>query len=64
MSAPTNAPERADADQFKPGFGKGGVPWFLLLVYLSFLCFFTWYVLEYQLEDFLAKQAVVEEPED
>jgi len=45
--------EPNDAEAFEPGFGKGGVPWALLLFYLSFLTFFTWYTLEYQLPDFL-----------
>jgi len=55
MTDPTTLPgaESADAEVFKPGYGKGGVPWLLLLFYLSFLTFFTWYVLEYQLPDFL-----------
>lgn len=35
------------------GFGKGGVPWPLMLFYLGFLVFFVWYVLEYQLPDYL-----------
>lgn len=35
------------------GFGKGGVPIALLLFYLSFLGFFTWYTLEFQLPAFL-----------
>ena len=47
--------ETTDAQIFEPGFGKGGVPWYLLLFYLSFLTFFTWYTLEYQLTDFLEK---------
>lgn len=34
-------------------YGHGGVPWFLLVGYLAFLTFFTWYTLEYQLPDFL-----------
>lgn len=34
-------------------YGHGGVPWFLLLGYLAFLTFFTWYTLEYQLPDYL-----------
>ena len=42
-----------DQEVFKPGYGHGGVPWYLLLFYLAFLGFFTWYVLEYQLPDFL-----------
>jgi len=47
------ATEPTDAEKYEPGFGKGGVPWLLLLFYLSYLTFFTWYVLEYQLPDFL-----------
>jgi len=42
-----------DTTQAELGFGKGGVPWLLLLFYLSFLTFFVWYVLEYQLPDYL-----------
>lgn len=42
-----------DADALEIEYGKGGVPWYLLLLYLGFLAFFTWYVLEYQLPDFL-----------
>jgi hypothetical protein len=34
-------------------YGDGGVPWYLLAGYLLFLVFFTWYVLEYQLPDYL-----------
>lgn len=45
--------EAGDAEQARFGYGKGGVPWYLLLFYLSFLGFFTWYALEYQLPDFL-----------
>lgn len=45
--------EPSDAVQHKFDFGDGGVPWYLLLVYLAFLVFFTWYVLEYQLPDFM-----------
>lgn len=37
------------------GFGKGGVPWPLMLFYLAFLVFFVWYVLEYQLPDYLGQ---------
>lgn len=44
--------EETDAKQQEMEFGKGGVPWLLLLFYLSFLVFFTWYTLEYQLPDF------------
>lgn len=42
------------------GYDEGGVPWFLLLLYVSFLVFFTWYVLEYQLPDFLHQGPGVE----
>jgi len=42
-----------DVEQADLGFGRGGVPWPLMLLYLSFLVFFVWYVLEYQLPDFL-----------
>ncbi len=45
--------EPSDATAHKFEFGDGGVPWYLLLFYLAFLVFFTWYVLEYQLPDFL-----------
>jgi len=50
---PRGAPEKTDAEQKVFGFGTGGVPWYLLLFYLGFLVFFTWYVLEYQLPNFL-----------
>ena len=42
-----------DAEQQRFGYGHGGVPLLLLLFYLGFLCFFTWYTLEYQLPDFM-----------
>jgi hypothetical protein len=46
-------------------YDKGGVPWYLLVYYLAFLTFFTWYVLEYQLPEFLEEgpggQALVHE---
>lgn len=45
--------EPDDAAAADLGFGKGGVPIALLLFYLSFLGFFTWYTLEYQLPAFL-----------
>ncbi len=35
------------------GYGHGGVPILLLLFYLAFLVFFTWYTLENQLPDYL-----------
>jgi hypothetical protein len=47
------APGEPDSEQKKFGFGPGGVPWYLLLFYLAFLVFFTWYVLEFQLSDYL-----------
>ena len=49
----TESFELTDAEQAQLGFGKGGVPWYLLVFYLSFLVFFTWYVLEYQLPAYL-----------
>ena len=48
-------------DEVQLKYGEGGVPWPLLLFYLSFLVFFTWYSLEFQLPDFL-KQGPVTEP--
>ncbi len=45
--------EQTDTSEAQLGFGKGGVPWYLMLFYLSFLVFFAWYVLEYQLPDYL-----------
>ena len=53
VRAPGGDPALKDSVQLVPGFGRGGVPWYLLLFYLSFLVFFTWYVLTYQLPDFL-----------
>lgn len=44
-----------DSLQAELGFGKGGVPWYLLLFYLSFMAFFVWYVLEYQVPDYLER---------
>ncbi|MFT4538400.1 MAG: hypothetical protein ACI841_004545 [Planctomycetota bacterium] len=52
------ASEETDSHQQTYDFGDGGVPWYLLLFYLSFLVFFTWYVLEYQLPDFAAQGPV------
>jgi len=48
----------SDSERFEPGFGKGGVPWYLMVFYLAFLTFFTWYVLEFQLPDYLQKGPV------
>ena len=52
---PQSAGDRdiTDSKKAELGFGPGGVPWLLLLFYLSFLAFFTWYAVEYQLPDFL-----------
>ena len=47
--------EKTDSEQHDPGFGHGGVPWYLMLLYIGFLVFFTWYSLEYQLPDDLQK---------
>lgn len=47
-----------DAHPADLGFGKGGVPWPLMVLYLSFLTFFVWYVLEYQLPAFLDQSPV------
>lgn len=41
-----------DADKQEFDYGHGGVPWLLLLFYLSFLVFFVWYTFEYQIPDF------------
>lgn len=46
-------PDPRDSEQQEIGFGHGGVPWPLLLFYLSFLAFFAWYALEYQLPEFM-----------
>ena len=53
VDAPEGDALQKDAAQLEPGFGHGGVPWYLLLLYLGFLTFFTWYTLTYQLPDFL-----------
>jgi hypothetical protein len=45
--------EETDSRQKIFQYDIGGVPWYLLLLYLSFLVFFTFYVLEYQLPDYL-----------
>lgn len=49
----TQDPAALDAEEVQLGFGKGGVPWYLMVFYLSFLTFFVWYTLEYQLPGFL-----------
>ncbi len=48
-----SVPDPRDDEQQAFGFGKGGVPLPLLLFYLSFLVFFVWYTLEFQLPEFL-----------
>lgn len=53
MSEQRNTSEVTDSRRHDFRFGEGGVPWFLLLGYLSFLIFFTWYVLTYQVTDFV-----------
>jgi len=57
----TKTHELADEQQAEFNYGKGGVPWYLLLFYICFLSFFTYYVLEFQLPDFL-KQGPLTEP--
>jgi hypothetical protein len=47
-----------DGEAFHPGYGKGGIPWYLLALYIAFLVFFTWYVIEYQLPDYLEQGPV------
>lgn len=49
--APIPPPD--DAQEQHLGFGSGGVPWYLLLLYIGFLTFFTWYALRFQLPDYL-----------
>lgn len=51
MSATPHEP--VDAEQARFSYGHGGIPWPLMLLYLGFLVFFTWYTLEYQLPDYL-----------
>ena len=53
MNGGPDASAQEERGVFEPGYGHGGVPWYLLLGYLAFLVFFTWYVLEHQLPDFL-----------
>ena len=45
--------EETDSEQKVFAYDSGGVPWYLLLLYLGFLVFFTMYVLDFQLPDFL-----------
>lgn len=53
VEVPGGDPLQKDAAQLKPGFGRGGVPWPLLLLYLGFLVFFTWYTMNFQLPGFV-----------
>ena len=66
--ADDRVPSTNDDEQAEFGYGKGGVPLLLLLGYLSFLAFFTWYTLQFQLPDFLqqgpGQGAALEEPAD
>lgn len=50
--SPTAKPLDCEKQEFE--FGEGGVPWPLLLFYLSFLVFFVWYVFEYQVPEYLS----------
>lgn len=52
--------QATDDQRLDPGFGRGGVPWILLLFYVAFLVFFTWYALEYQLPDFIENATAAE----
>ncbi len=45
--------DETDSKQKIFAYDNGGVPWYLLLFYLAFLVFFTFYTLEFQLPDFL-----------
>lgn len=45
--------EETDRKQKVFQYDVGGIPWYLLLFYLAFLVFFTFYTLEFQLPDFL-----------
>ena len=58
MSDPSTHETGLDTQAAELGFGKGGVPWFLMVFYLAFLTFFVWYTLEYQLPDFLKQGPV------
>jgi len=53
-----------DREPVEFSYGPGGVPWFLLLGYLSFLVFFTWYALEFQLPDYLKQQPLAQQQEE
>lgn len=62
MNEPSGTAANDDRERFDPGFGRGGVPWYLLALYLAFLVFFTWYVLEHQLPDYLEQGPIRPEP--
>jgi hypothetical protein len=53
-----NDATHGDGEAFHPGYGQGGVPWYLLALYIAFLMFFAWYVIEYQLPDYLEQGPV------
>ncbi len=55
---PLSTVEPSDQARAELGFGKGGVPWYLLFFYLAFLAFFVWYTLQYQLPDYLEQGPV------
>ncbi len=46
------SPEPADSRPAVFGYGPGGVPWYLLLLYIGFLVFFAWYVLDFQVTSY------------
>lgn len=52
---PAAEPEQSDARRQLYSYGEGGVPFVLLLLYLSFLVFFTWYTLAYQVPDYFER---------
>ncbi|MFT5284192.1 MAG: hypothetical protein ACI8TQ_000348 [Planctomycetota bacterium] len=54
--------ELVDHEQAKFNYGKGGVPWYLMVFYLAFCTFFTWYVLEFQLQGFINESPLGETP--
>jgi hypothetical protein len=46
-------PEETDSRRRTFAYGHGRVPWYLVLLYLSFVVFFLWYALAHQLPDYL-----------
>ncbi len=55
QTPPAPDPEQSDARRQTYAYGEGGVPLVLLLLYLSFLVFFTWYTLAYQVPDYFER---------